>query len=169
MTEEQMWRAVVAHDLRADGRFVYGVTTTGVNCRPTCGARRPSRRHVHFFASAHAAEAAGFRPCKRCRPRDASPHGALAEALARACAMLRTSDPSIRLGELARSVGLSPSRFHRTFTAALGITPREYAETCRWNRLRTELPRSPTVARAIYDEVSGRGAASTSTPAGFSA
>src|SRR5262245_30260265 len=64
------WRAVVARDPGADGRFVFAVRTTGVYCRPSCAARRPHRHNVAFFATPDAAERAGFRACRRCRPRD---------------------------------------------------------------------------------------------------
>jgi class 3 adenylate cyclase len=62
------WAAVQHRDGRADGVLYYAVTTTGVYCRPTCPARRPHRRNVLFYGSCEAAEAAGFRSCKRCRP-----------------------------------------------------------------------------------------------------
>lgn len=62
------WAALQARDARADGRFVYGVSTTGVYCRPSCPSRRPQRSNVVFYDSSAAAERAGFRACKRCRP-----------------------------------------------------------------------------------------------------
>src|SRR4249919_2504301 len=62
------YRAVVARDARFDGRFFTAVTTTGIYCRPICPARTPLRKNVTFFACAAAAEEAGFRPCRRCRP-----------------------------------------------------------------------------------------------------
>ena len=69
LNEEQCWAAVVAHDASQDGRFFYSVRTTGVYCRPGCASRQPRRENVAFYETADAAEAAGFRPCKRCRPR----------------------------------------------------------------------------------------------------
>ena len=66
------YRAVVARDPRFDGRFFTGVTSTGIYCRPICPARTPARRNLRFFPHAGAAEAAGFRACRRCRP-EASP------------------------------------------------------------------------------------------------
>jgi AraC family transcriptional regulator of adaptative response/methylated-DNA-[protein]-cysteine methyltransferase len=62
------WAAVVARDPKADGRFFYSVKSTGVYCRPSCAARTPRPENVAFHASAEAAQRAGFRPCKRCRP-----------------------------------------------------------------------------------------------------
>jgi AraC family transcriptional regulator of adaptative response/methylated-DNA-[protein]-cysteine methyltransferase len=66
--DEARWAAVVARDPRYDGSFVYSVVTTGVYCRPSCAAR-PKRENVRFHATCADAEAAGFRPCKRCKPR----------------------------------------------------------------------------------------------------
>ena len=68
LTEPDDWRAVLARDRSADGTFLYAVTTTGIYCRPSCPSRRPNRENVRFFSSAQAASAAGFWPCKRCRP-----------------------------------------------------------------------------------------------------
>src|SRR5271167_994587 len=73
---EGYWQAVVARDARFESSFVYAVRSTGVYCRPTCASRRPSRNQVAFYSSPEAAEGAGFRPCRRCRP-----HGATADPL----------------------------------------------------------------------------------------
>lgn len=62
------WVSVLARNREADGSFVYAVQTTGVYCRPSCAARRARLENVRFHATCAAAEAAGFRPCKRCRP-----------------------------------------------------------------------------------------------------
>src|SRR5438445_617712 len=68
VAEAARWRAVLDRDRRGDGRFVFAVRTTGVYCRPSCPARRPRRENVAFFALPEAAEQAGFRSCRRCRP-----------------------------------------------------------------------------------------------------
>ncbi len=65
---DKRWAAVIARDPTADGAFFYAVTTTGVYCRPSCGARLPRPENVRFHASRASAERAGFRPCKRCSP-----------------------------------------------------------------------------------------------------
>src|ERR671930_665062 len=67
---ERCWNAVLNRDAEADGSFVYAVRSTRVYCRPSCPSRRPLRRHVLFFLRPDAAEAAGFRACLRCRPRE---------------------------------------------------------------------------------------------------
>src|SRR5690242_8758887 len=68
-SDSERWSAVVARDAGQDGRFVYAVRTTGVYCKPSCASRRALRENVSFFADPDAAEAAGFRACKRCDPR----------------------------------------------------------------------------------------------------
>jgi AraC family transcriptional regulator of adaptative response/methylated-DNA-[protein]-cysteine methyltransferase len=67
---DSAWSAVERRDRSFDGRFVTGVMTTGIYCRPSCAARHPERRNVRFFADGAAARAAGLRPCKRCLPDD---------------------------------------------------------------------------------------------------
>src|SRR5919205_2736240 len=69
--QPELWNAVLARDASRDGSFVFAVRSTGIYCRPSCPARRPRREQVHFFAGPADAERAGFRPCRRCQPRDA--------------------------------------------------------------------------------------------------
>src|SRR3546814_10166628 len=68
ISEQQMWDAVQRRDTASDGRFCYGVMTTGVYCRPSCASRLPLRKNVRFYRDADAAERDGLRPCKRCEP-----------------------------------------------------------------------------------------------------
>ena len=99
------WTAVVARDRRADEVFWYSVATTGVYCRPSCGARLARRENVAFHDDRAAAEAAGFRPCKRCRP-DQPPREALwAVAVTRACRRIETADVAPALATLAAEAG----------------------------------------------------------------
>ncbi|MGB8332248.1 MAG: Ada metal-binding domain-containing protein, partial [Polyangiales bacterium] len=72
-SDDVRWQALMERSSRADGAFVYGVRTTGVFCRPWCGARTPLRKNVSFFRDPSEAKAAGFRPCKRCKPESAPP------------------------------------------------------------------------------------------------
>src|SRR3954452_15498304 len=65
---DQRWQAVLARDAKQDGKFFYGVTTTGIFCRPTCPSRRPSQQNAVFFDDAKQAAHSGYRPCMRCRP-----------------------------------------------------------------------------------------------------
>ena len=74
-SDDRLWDAVLSRDARGDGRFVYGVRSTRVYCRPSCPSRRPNRASVRFFPGPDAAEIAGFRACRRCHPRAGAPPG----------------------------------------------------------------------------------------------
>src|SRR5580704_15873957 len=113
LDQEKCWTAVVAHDAGADGQFLYGVLTTGVYCRPGCASRQPLRKNVRFFTTAAEAEAAGLRPCKRCRPTEGSMADRHVAAVARACALIRAQDTLPSLAELADAAGISRFHFHR--------------------------------------------------------
>jgi AraC family transcriptional regulator, regulatory protein of adaptative response / methylated-DNA-[protein]-cysteine methyltransferase len=149
--DAERWQAVVARDAAADRRFFYSVRTTGVYCRPSCAARLPRRENVRFHESCAAAEAAGFRPCKRCRPNEASHAERQAAAVAKACRLIEEAEETPALDALARASGLSRYHFHRVFKATTGLTPKTYAAAHRAKRVRTELSRSDTVTGAIYD------------------
>jgi len=142
---------VIAKDRRADGQFFFSVRTTGVFCRPSCPARLARRENVAFHSTCDAAEAAGFRPCKRCRPREASQSERDAALIARACSLIETSEAPPRLAALAAAAGLSPFHFHRVFKAITGLTPKGYADAHRADRVRKALPASKTITGAIYD------------------
>lgn len=112
------WAAVEARDRRFDGALVYAVGTTGVYCRPSCPSRRAHRENVTFHATPDEAEAAGYRECKRCRPRAAT--ATLGEAaVLRAQAYLdANADRRVSLAEVAREVGMSAFHLQRTFRRA---------------------------------------------------
>jgi AraC family transcriptional regulator of adaptative response/methylated-DNA-[protein]-cysteine methyltransferase len=144
------WAAVVRREAVADGAFFYAVSTTGVYCRPSCGSRRAKPENVQFFATGAAAERAGFRPCKRCRPDQPSPGRQQAAKIAAICRWIATAEPVPSLAELAARAGMSPYHFHRVFKAVTGVTPRAYAAAHRARRVRNELGRAGTVTDAIY-------------------
>jgi AraC family transcriptional regulator, regulatory protein of adaptative response / methylated-DNA-[protein]-cysteine methyltransferase len=149
--------ALTARDPAFEGVFLYAVTTTGVYCRPTCKSRRPLERNVRFFADAAGARSAGFRACKRCRPDDTG-YDAQPEWLAEACRFLELSEEAPTLDELAAHVGVSRAHLQRTFTKAIGVSPRRYAATLREGRLRTALRGGASVSAATYE--SGFGSSS---------
>jgi len=149
-SDEERWEAVKRRDRAADGAFVFAVRTTGVYCRPSCAARLARRENVSFHATCADAERAGFRPCKRCRPRDADAAERQAAAVARACRMIEDEDETPSLEALAKAAGLSRFHFHRVFKAVTGVTPKAYAEAHRGRRVRAELTRRRTVTEAIY-------------------
>lgn len=149
ITADPRWAQLVARDATADGTFFYSVESTGVYCRPSCGARLPNPKNVRFHATLEAAERAGYRACKRCRPTQAA-GAALAAKVTQACRLLEGPGAVPALPELAAAVGLSPSHFHRAFKAACGVTPRAYAAARRARRVSHELPRSRSVSAAIH-------------------
>jgi AraC family transcriptional regulator of adaptative response/methylated-DNA-[protein]-cysteine methyltransferase len=149
-SDEDRWQAVMQRDRRADGAFVYSVRTTGVYCRPSCAARRPRQENVRFHATAADAARAGFRPCRRCRPRELAANNAHTAAVAKACRLIAAADAAPDLPTLARAVAMSPSHFHRTFKALTGLTPKAYATAQRSQRMREELARSDSVTAALY-------------------
>jgi len=137
------WQQIAARDPHA--RFVYGVITTGVFCRPGCASRRPLRQNVRFFATPLEAQAAGFHPCKRCKPTAwGSPLGKIRAYIE------RNLDRPIRLAELARVAGLSPFTVQRLFKREMGASPLAYQRALRASRLRSELKQGASVTDAIY-------------------
>src|SRR6516162_5660780 len=155
---DQCWAALEKRDASAAGQFLYGVRTTGVYCRPGCTSRRPLRKNTMFFETMAEAEAAGLRPCKRCRPADGSPAERHLAAVERACALLEKSDTVPSLGELADAAGISRFHFHRVFKQITGATPRDYARTHRLGRFAEKLDAGEPVTEAIY--ASGFGSSS---------
>ena len=148
--DDARWTAVASRDRRADGEFYYSVATTGVYCRPSCAARRPRRENVRFHPTPAAAERAGFRPCKRCRPDGRGPAAEHAEAVAKACRLIEEAETLPDLDALAAVAGLSRFHFHRVFKAQTGVTPKAYAAQRRAQRVRVELAGDGTVTQAIY-------------------
>ncbi len=150
-TNDPRWAAVVARDRGADGTFYYSVRTTGVYCRPSCGARRANPRNVRFHLTIAEAERAGFRPCRRCRPEEPPLSKRQAALVAESCRRIEAADAMPSLAALARRAGLSAHHFHRLFKAVTGLTPRGYAAAHRARRVREGLRRSATVTDAIYE------------------
>jgi AraC family transcriptional regulator, regulatory protein of adaptative response / methylated-DNA-[protein]-cysteine methyltransferase len=150
MSPAARYAAVLARDARCDGAFVFAVKTTGVYCRPSCPARRPLRANTRFFTTCVAAEAAGFRPCRRCAPQ------AVAEDLKvtvvrTLCDELRARpDRRVSWPALARRAGYSVSHLKRLFDEVLGLSPARFVEACRAEALRHELKGTGSVAAAIY-------------------
>jgi AraC family transcriptional regulator of adaptative response / DNA-3-methyladenine glycosylase II len=129
------YRAVRARDRRFDGRFFTGVTSIGVYCRPVCPARTPRREHCTFFACAAAAEEAGFRPCRRCRPESAPGTPVWEGTSTTVQRALRLIDEGALDGDsvdrLAERLGVGGRHLRRLFALHLGATPRAVARTRR--------------------------------------
>ncbi len=148
--EDALWQLTVARD--DGGRpFVYAVTTTGIYCRPTCPSRRPLRANARFHATPAAAEAAGFRACRRCtpdRPSDEVP--ALSPSVAAAVAALREERGPLAARDLEVAAGTSIRQLQRAFAREVGVSPRAYGEALRVDAARTALSDAATVADAAF-------------------
>jgi AraC family transcriptional regulator, regulatory protein of adaptative response / methylated-DNA-[protein]-cysteine methyltransferase len=149
-TQDPRWASVVARDKSADGLFWYSVATTGIYCRPSCPSRRANPKNVQLHASVAAAEAAGFRACRRCNPGGISIDAANTAIVSKACRLIDDAAEPLSLAQLAESVELSPHYFHRLFKKATGLTPKAYALAGRSARLRAELTQAATVTEAFH-------------------
>jgi len=146
--DDRAWEAVMRRDRAHDGRFVTGVVSTGIYCRPSCAARHPLRRNVRFFADGAAARAAGLRPCKRCSPDEAARDE---RAVIAAIAAIKRAEEPLALAHLAAQSGYSPTHFQRIFTRQTGLSPAAYARALRDERARAALTETGRVTDAIYD------------------
>jgi len=159
---DRCYAALQARDARFDGWFVVAVTSTGIYCRPSCPARTPHRRNARFLPTAAAAQAAGFRACRRCRP-DASPgspawdvRGDLVARAMRAIADGVVDREGVR--GLAARLGYSERHLHRELTAAVGAGPRALARAQRAQTARilietTDLPFAAVAFAAGFGSV----------------
>lgn len=153
MNEAVAWESVLHRDPSADDRFLYGVTTTGIYCRPSCPSRRPKRDNVAFFSSAESAERAGFRACQRCRPNRAKSLSSRPVEHARDYIDRHIADLSeerITLEVLGEASGLSKYHLQRKFKEHIGLTPAQYIRARKSERLKDELKRGETVSRASF-------------------
>ena len=147
LTDDEAWAAASAKDRRFDGRFVTGVLTTGIYCRPSCPARPPKRQNVRFFSNPGAARAAGLRACKRCSPDDVS-HDE--RAVLAAIEAIKASEEPPALAGLAADAGYSVAHFQRLFTRATGLSPAAYSRALRRERAGEALSGGGRVTDAIY-------------------
>ena len=148
LTDDAAWQAVQRRDRAYDGRFVTGVLSTGIYCRPSCAARHPVRINVRFFADGVAARAAGLWPCNRCRPDEMARDQA---AVLAAIDVIKAGDSRASLAGLAAATGYSPAHLQRLFTRATGLSPAGYARALREERARGSLSGAARVTEAIYD------------------
>jgi AraC family transcriptional regulator of adaptative response/methylated-DNA-[protein]-cysteine methyltransferase len=146
---DRRWQAVVDRNFALDGQFVFAVSSTGVYCRPSCAARRPRRENVQFFAAPMEAEAAGYRACLRCHPKLLG--GNQSDGVKAICRFIEQHlDEPLTLDRLGEEFHQSPFHLQRRFKAALGITPREYADSCRLRLLKRNLQAGESVTSAMY-------------------
>ena len=145
---DAMWKAFEARDAAVDGRFVVAVRTTGVYCRPSCPSRRPKRENVIFYPDPEAAEKGGFRPCLRCKPEETnSPQLSWVKKI---CEYIRRDfERRITLEDLEKVTGISSPHLQRVFKRVMGLTPRQYQEVCRIDRLKARLRDGQSVTKAV--------------------
>jgi AraC family transcriptional regulator of adaptative response/methylated-DNA-[protein]-cysteine methyltransferase len=149
--EDPRWDSVIARDAARDGQFVFAVSSTGVYCRPSCASRRPRRENVRFFEKPEQAEQAGYRACLRCRPKSFSGNPE-SDGVKAICRFIEQHlDEPVTLDRLGKEFRQSPFHLQRRFKAVLGITPREYADSCRLRLLKRNLQAGDSVTRAMYD------------------
>ncbi len=150
--DDALWNAVASRDRRFDGMLYYGVTSTGIFCKPTCPSRRPARANARFFSCPEDAVGAGFRPCKRCKPEDVVAADADVTRVIKAVRFIDAHDtrnPTLRI--LGAHVGLSPQHFQKLFTATLGVSPQQYATALRVNRFKQQVQAGESLTDATLD------------------
>ena len=147
-TEAERWKAWETRDLNAVGRFYVAVRSTGIYCRVGCPARPPRRENVCFFDTPGQAEAAGFRACKRCRPKETPAQQKTVNEVKR---LLETLEPAPTLNQLSEATGLSPYHLQRLFKRETGLSPKQYAAAQRVQRFKSGLREGSSVTEALYD------------------
>jgi AraC family transcriptional regulator of adaptative response/methylated-DNA-[protein]-cysteine methyltransferase len=149
--DETLWRAVLKRDATFDGTIFFAVRSTGIYCRPSCPARRPRREQVVFFQIPEAAERAGFRSCRRCRPHSTAMNDPQVEMVRQACRYIESQDQLPTLENLSEHTGVSPYHLQRVFKRVAGITPRQYAEANRLDQFKAGVKKGATVTGAMYE------------------
>jgi AraC family transcriptional regulator, regulatory protein of adaptative response / methylated-DNA-[protein]-cysteine methyltransferase len=149
-TNARRWQAVLDRDGSLDGTFVFGVSSTGIFCRPSCPAKRPRRDNVSFFDHALQAEQAGYRACLRCRPKavDGNPQSALVRSICRY--IEQHIEGQLTLSLLAKEFRRSPFHLQRTFKSVLGVSPKAYIDACRLRQVKQNLQAGYSVTTALY-------------------
>src|SRR5690606_28153569 len=147
----ECWTVIENRDRRHAGDFVFGVSTTGIYCRPGCPARTPNYENVEIFQLPQAAEQAGFRACKRCHPQEFTPVHPQAMLIQRVCRYIDAHlEDSPTLEQLGTEFSVSPFHLQRIFKSIMGITPRQYTEWLRLGCLKDRLRAGQNVTDALY-------------------
>lgn len=147
---ETRWRAVLDRDASFDGTFVFGVSSTGIFCRPSCPAKHARRENASFYDHAVQAEQDGYRACLRCRPKaiDGNPQSALVRTMCRY--IEQHIEDRLTLALLAKEFRLSPFHLQRTFKSALGVSPKAYIDAIRLRHVKQNLEAGHDVTTALY-------------------
>jgi AraC family transcriptional regulator, regulatory protein of adaptative response / methylated-DNA-[protein]-cysteine methyltransferase len=146
------WRAVQKRDRRFDGQFVFAVRSTGIYCHPSCPSRRPGLDQVQIYQDSEIAQAAGYRPCRRChpdRPLEDPPRTVL---IRRICAWIDANlDRNITLKALSPEFGISPHHLQRIFKASTGLSPRQYVLARRLRKFKEHVRKGHAITSALYE------------------
>ncbi len=145
MSEQEYWQAIENRDPSYDGKFYYGVITTGVYCKPSCPSRPALRDNMRLFDTPEEAEGQSLRPCKKCNPRDINSLSKVAEYIE------NHADGKITLDTLADVSGLSPHHIQRKFKAAYGVSPKEYQNGLRLKKFKSALKEGDDISGALYE------------------
>jgi AraC family transcriptional regulator, regulatory protein of adaptative response / methylated-DNA-[protein]-cysteine methyltransferase len=149
--DDVRWAAVSSRDAARSGSFVYAVTTTGIYCRPGCGARCPLREHVHYFSTTHEAQMAGYRSCKRCRPDEVNVVDPMTDAVITTCREIERTQGECDVAVLAANVGYSEGHLRRSFRDLVGVSILSYMREYQLERVRETLRDSESVTEAIFE------------------
>lgn len=145
------WEAVSQRRAALDGSFVYAVHSTGIYCRPSCPSRRPRPDGLSYYADPEQAEAAGYRACRRCAPRQAPGPDPTTRTLIDVSRHLwQQAETPLTLQALARWSGLSAGHLQRRFKALFGVSPRQFQAAARLQRLKSRLREGASVTEAMH-------------------
>lgn len=147
-TDLERWQAWEERDLGAIGHFYIAVRSTKIYCRVGCPARGPKRENISFFDTAKQCEAAGYRACLRCKPKETPSYIAAVQKIQ---GLLEQSEKTPTLGELGQAVGLSPFHLQRLFKRQTGLSPKQYATALRLGKFKEQVRMSENVTKALYD------------------
>jgi AraC family transcriptional regulator of adaptative response/methylated-DNA-[protein]-cysteine methyltransferase len=150
----KQWQQVLERDASADGQFFYAVKSTGIFCKPSCPSRRPMRKQVQFFPTTDAAQAAGYRACKRCEPeRTTAKADPQASAIATVTEYLKEhADERTKLEDVAKATGVGRLTILRGFKRVLGVSPGQYAKEARLAKFKEKVREPKTrITDAIYE------------------
>jgi len=148
---EWRWEIVNTKNRAFDGAFFFGVSSTGIYCKPSCASRRPKRENVSFFLTFEQAENAGFRSCRRCHPKESNSISPPAQLIVKACEIIEEEcGGEISLEFLAERLKVSPSHLQRTFKHTLGVSPKDFADALRFDNFKKQV-RETDVTTAMYE------------------
>ena len=149
LSDEKLWECVQKRDHNYDGKFYYGVITTGIFCNPSCKTKLALRKNIQFFSSTIEAEKTGLRACKKCNPKNIK--NQIKDVIYDLCRTIESQPNKIlSLAEIARKSGYSSSHIQKAFTQIIGISPKAYMEGLRQKNLKKELHNQKNITDAIH-------------------